>query len=260
MDIDRFWELIEQARADAGPVADRAARAHTHDKPDLAWTDDTALGGLDSDELAWAYLHTARPEPPAPDPAWSGTTLNGRPSPDASTDPGIGFDGPDDEVDEDDPVATALVRVLARLEPAEIVAFECRFDHVRATADRADLAAAAMLIERGPLTDDGLDDFRAGLVALGRSTFEAALVDPDSLAGHPAVQEIATGILRLGLSRDQVLYAAGRAYVEATGRDEISFLDEVTTLDALTPLDELPSNPGAGDALPGLRDLFPSGR
>ena len=53
------------------------------------------------------------------------------------------------------------------------------------------MANAAVLIEHGFLGDESFDDLRAGLVALGRSTFEAAVAGPDSLADHPLVREIA---------------------------------------------------------------------
>jgi hypothetical protein len=61
------------------------------------------------------------------------------------------------------------------------------------------LWAAAYLIEGG--CDDGFMDFRAGLMLQGRTAFEAAVADPDSLAGLPVVQRMATtGKGRLGCS------------------------------------------------------------
>jgi hypothetical protein len=213
MDIDRFWDLIGQARAEAGGAADAPLREL--DVED----EDPAREYWDFDELD-------------PDVLRANVGLEG---PDAATDPGLDpdFDEEDGEDDDDltDPVALALVRVLARLEPAEIAKFELAFDHVRAAADRDDLANAAVLIEHGFLGDDSFDDFRAGLVALGRETYEKALSDPDSLADHPAVREIATAADPRWLGREDLLYAASRAYAEATGRDEVTFFDAVEALE-----------------------------
>jgi hypothetical protein len=214
MEIDRFWDLIEQARLSAGPAADQAVRdgRGVEDHPWLA-LDFGVLEKLETTgEIEWD---------PVP-----------KLSPDASTHPGESESVPetvetDHDADEDDPVAVALIRVLARLSATEIVEFERAFDQVRVRADRADLANASALIEHGFLSDDGFDDFRAGLVALGRATYEAALRDPDSLAGHPLVQEIAAAEDNRWLGREDLLYAAGRAYTEATGQDEITFLDLV---------------------------------
>jgi hypothetical protein len=219
MDIDRFWDLIGQARTEAGGAADAPLREVDGDGADPAreyW---------DFDELD--------PEVLAANVGLSG--------PDAASDPGIGLpdlDEVEDEEDDDDltdPVALALVRVLARLEPAEIAEFELAFDQVRAASDRDDLANAAILIEHGFLGDDSFDDFRAGLVSLGRETFEKALRDPDSLADHPAVREIAAAADPRWLGREDLLYAASRAYAEATGRDEVTFFDAVEALDLDEP-------------------------
>jgi hypothetical protein len=220
MDIDRFWDLIGQARAEAGGAADAPLR-------DLdGQGEDPAREYWDFDELD-------------PDVLRANVGLAG---PDATTDRGLDpadidadadFDDAGDDEDDDltDPLALALVRVLARLEPAEIATFELTFDHVRGAADRDDLANAAILIEHGFLGDDSFDDFRAGLVALGRDTYEKALRDPDSLADHPAVREIAAAADPRWLGREDLLYAASRAYAEATGRDEVTFFDAVEALE-----------------------------
>jgi hypothetical protein len=54
-----------------------------------------------------------------------------------------------------------------------------------------DLWEAADLIGRGELSVDAFQDFRLWLVMLGREAFEAAVAEPDSLAGHPAVRALA---------------------------------------------------------------------
>lgn len=55
------------------------------------------------------------------------------------------------------------------------------FDRAFAAAYQWLLWAAAYIIEGG-CSDDGFMDFRYGLISRGRSVFERALADPDSLA------------------------------------------------------------------------------
>ena len=87
------------------------------------------------------------------------------------------------------------------------------------------MANAAVLIEHGFLGDDSFDDFRAGLVALGRTTFEAAVASPDSLADHPLVREIAAANDPRWLGREDMLFVASHAYAAVTGEDEVTFYD-----------------------------------
>jgi uncharacterized protein DUF4240 len=221
MDIDRFWDVIDKARAIAGEAADQAI-------PEGGSLDDHPMFGLGLDGLDAAEWN---------DPAETVEKLG----PDASTHPGEPVET-DLDVDEDDPVARALIHVLARLDPAEIVGFERTFDQVRARADRANLAQAAALIEPGYRDEDG---FRAGLVALGRVPFEAALRDPDSLAEHPLVREIAAAEDTRRLGREELIYAAGKAYSEATGRDEITFFDLVAA--SAEELDDQPFEETTGE-------------
>jgi hypothetical protein len=251
MNIDRFWDLIEQARAAASGAADVALREVDAPHEDPAhdyWDFDGLQVGADVLQAS----------------------VGREIGPDASSEPSYDLDdsdrGDDDPDDDDitDPVALALIRILAQLEPTEIAMFEVMFDYVCTAADREDLANAAVLIEHGFLGDDSFDDFRAGLVALGRRTFEGALHDPDSLADHPVVREIAMAADPRWLGREDLLYAASRAYSEATGLDEITFFDAVEALD--DPELELPVEPVdawdiADEAqtrarLPRLSDLF----
>jgi Protein of unknown function (DUF4240) len=267
MDIDRFWDLIEQARLAAGAAADVAVREELDDPERDLWDFDD----LDQEAESRSGPDGAGPDGAGPDGAGPdgaglygaglygpgiygrvphasgpamGRTDRGRSiiGPDASSDPGLAV-ADDDQDDDDitDPIAMALVRILARLEPDEIAAFELTFDHVREVADRDDLANAGVLIEHGFLGDDSFDDFRAGLVALGRPAFEAALHDPDSLASHPLVREIAFADDPRWLGREDLLFAASRAYAEATGRDEVTFFDAVEALDLPEP--DLPAPP-----------------
>src|SRR5262249_43197 len=84
--------------------------------------------------------------------------------------------------------ARLLARSLSSLSVEEIFAFEAIFNRLHAAAYRADLWGAAYLVNGG-CSDDGFDYFRAGLIALGRSAYEAALTNPDLLADY-ATEEI----------------------------------------------------------------------
>jgi hypothetical protein len=215
MDIDRFWALIDQARVTAGPAADQAVR--DFDEPD----DDPDRDYWDFDDLD---LQAALVGPNA------GSGEEAVPEVE-----GLGDDEDDDqEEDEDedgeedditDPIAVALFDLLCELPVEEIAAFDNVFEELRFQAETDDVANAAVLIEHGFLGDDSFDDFRAGLVALGRTAFEAAIANPDSLASHPLVREIAAANDPRWLGREDLLFVASHAYAVVTDGDEIDFYD-----------------------------------
>src|SRR5688572_7412625 len=165
MDIDRFWQLIDQARAAAGPQADQAVR-------DIDITDDESGPDRDywdfDEEEMQALVEAARAEFDSDDDLES---LDEDEDEDADDD--------DEQDDLTDPIAIALHGLLIQCPAGEIADFDNTFEDVRAQADTAAMEAAALLIEHGFLGDDSFDDFRAGLVALGRATFEAAVANPD---------------------------------------------------------------------------------
>ncbi len=212
MDIDRFWQLIDQARAAAGPQADQAVR--DVDLVDGEGDPDRDYWDFDEEEMQ-ALVEAARAEFDTDDDLES---LNEDEDEDAE-------DDDEDQDDLTDPIAIALRDLLVQLPAGEIADFDNTFEDVRAQADTAVMEAAALLIEHGFLGDDSFDDFRAGLVALGRPTFEAALANPDSLADHPAVREIAAANDPRWLGREDVLFVASHAYAEVTGEDAVTFFD-----------------------------------
>ncbi|MET7393781.1 DUF4240 domain-containing protein [Dactylosporangium sp. NPDC005572] len=84
-----------------------------------------------------------------------------------------------------------LVSELARLPVPRIVEFH---RGVVALANRAltwRLWEAATIIFRQEIGQDSFTDFRLWLVAQGREVFEAAVADPDSLAGHRPIRALA---------------------------------------------------------------------
>jgi hypothetical protein len=259
MDIDRFWALIDEARVAAGTGADEALPDPVDETPDWDLDDLLGDGGPTEDGLLPGDDRSAGPADERP--AWARPEAADRAAGD-----GAHWNGPpgtewDDEPlnDMSDPLARTLTRVLAQLDPVEIAAFEVFFDHVRAEAATPELRRAAELIEPGSRKDEAwFDDFRAGLVALGRGAFEAAVQDPDSLAGHPLVQQIAGASERRRLGREDLLYSAARAYSEATGQDEVTFFDAVDALDPAA-LDLAAADPPAAAIptdLPRLARLF----
>lgn len=75
----------------------------------------------------------------------------------------------------------ALKAELGGLPWFAVVAFQARLEEAIAAAGTADLWAAADLIQGG-CGDDAFTDFRAWLVGRGQAVYDAALLDPDSLA------------------------------------------------------------------------------
>ena len=218
MDIDRFWQLIEQARTAAGPQADEAVR-------DVDLADAEPDRDFDEEQIQ-ALIDAARADFESDDLA------------EFEEDDADAGEEEDEEDDLTDPVAIALFNLLVALPAAEIADFDNTFEDVRAKADTAEITAAALLIEHGFLGEASFDDFRAGLVALGRRTFEAALANPDSLAEHPLVKEIAAAPDPRWLGREDVLFVASHAYAEVTGEDAVTFFDFAESLREAPPEEE----------------------
>ncbi|MFD9103805.1 DUF4240 domain-containing protein [Streptomyces virginiae] len=121
------------------------------------------------------------------------------------------------DADEDgDAVARRAGELLAARPQAEIAAAQQVLWDLLAESYRSPLWAAAYMINGG-CSDDGFDYFRGWLLTQGRTVFEAALADPDSLADHPAVREAAAEGLELW--DEDALSIAWTAYESATGRE-----------------------------------------
>ncbi|MFJ8083504.1 DUF4240 domain-containing protein [Streptomyces sp. NPDC096205] len=114
------------------------------------------------------------------------------------------------------PFDEALVDVLTRCPKEEILAFEARFDTLHDALYRWDVWAAAYLIGGG-CSDDSFMDFRAGLIAQGRTWYERACASPDVLADHPEVVAVAAEDSDEALFHEEVNYAADDAYEQLTG-------------------------------------------
>jgi hypothetical protein len=148
---------------------------------------------------------------------------------------------------------------LSQLADSEIVDFRSHFDECMDRAYDARLWLAAVVLLRG-CGDDSFCYFRGGLIAQGRKTFEAALIDPDSLAelGHfdadPRLEEM--------------LYVDTHAYLKRLGRD-CNDLEARKQYQALQPRRVRPalqrpelldvSDEDAAKLYPKLATRFPSG-
>ena len=74
-----------------------------------------------------------------------------------------------------------LAGELHKLTPDEVQSFGCKFFEFRDRAYSWELWDAAYIINGG-CSDDSFTDFRSTLISMGRQIFDAALVDPESLA------------------------------------------------------------------------------
>ncbi|MEU5697074.1 DUF4240 domain-containing protein [Actinosynnema sp. NPDC020468] len=150
-------------------------------------------------------------------------------------------DRADDRDPVDDPLPGALVDVLAALEPPRIADFAVRLVQVRDTAYLGPLWKAAYLIEGG-CGDDGFQDFRDGLILLGREVFTRAVADPDSLAQVPLVVRMAREE-RGWLGYESLSYLAQDAYLRVLGETG-SF---TAVLDGAVSAMELRARPAGDD-------------
>lgn len=113
--------------------------------------------------------------------------------------------GADDDMDMK---CELLHRELRKLPAAEVKAFSDQFDAYMDKAFSWPLWGAAYIIGGG-CSDDAFADFRANLISLGRSPFEKALANPESLADLDLTEEIAF--------YEGFQYVVGDVYQEITG-------------------------------------------
>jgi hypothetical protein len=106
--------------------------------------------------------------------------------------------------------AELIYEVLKALSPDEIIAFDKAYDQFPFRAYRWDLWGAAHTMNGG-CSDDGFEYFRAWLISRGRSVYEHALDDPDSLADEYDPD-------RDDYELESLMYAPVRAYEDATGQ------------------------------------------
>jgi hypothetical protein len=107
--------------------------------------------------------------------------------------------------------ADTLTTRLSVLTPNEIVEYDRHFRVLLSEAYRWSLWGAAYLIGGG-CSDDGFHYFRCGLISRGRSVYQTALHDPDSLA---LVDVNDDGCIE----NEEFGYVAGTVYETMTGTE-----------------------------------------
>jgi hypothetical protein len=115
-----------------------------------------------------------------------------------------------------DAVAARAAGLLAARPTADILGAQQAFWDLMADSYRAELWAAAHLINGG-CSDDGFDYFRGWLITRGRDVFERAVAEPDTLAGLAEVRAAAEDCEELEC--EDALGVAWTAYRAATGED-----------------------------------------
>jgi hypothetical protein len=83
--------------------------------------------------------------------------------------------------------AERLAERLKELSADQVLAFAIQFDTLVRAADSGPIWAAGVLLNAGHGSDDGFLYFRRWLIGQGRSTYFAALSDPDMLADAPVL-------------------------------------------------------------------------
>ncbi|MBD2714174.1 DUF4240 domain-containing protein [Microvirga sp. STR05] len=103
-----------------------------------------------------------------------------------------------------------LIDHLAQLEPAQIVAFECRLRECLLEADHFNIIAAQKIID-GYVSDDTYLYFRCWLIGQGETVFTNALQNADSLASvmDEGYQDF-----------EELLYVATKAFEQRTGKTD----------------------------------------
>jgi len=116
-------------------------------------------------------------------------------------------------VDEDDDTAMQAEQVctrLSRMDPLDILDFQCHLTNCLDRSHRWDLWAVAYIINGG-CTVEGFENFRGWLICQGREYFEAALREPLRAADRtvPDLTEYEC---------EEILHVARLAYEEASHR------------------------------------------
>ncbi|MER6677532.1 DUF4240 domain-containing protein [Streptomyces sp. NPDC000983] len=155
-----------------------------------------------------------------------------------------------------DDVAARAISLLASLEPAQILQAEQILWDLMAASYLAPLWAVAYQINGG-CSDDGFDYFRGWLIAQGRTTFERAIHDPDSLAYHSSVQQAAAK--GWDLEGEAVLGIAWEAHQAVTGSapPASSFTIRYPDLDAAWDFD-FDDHKRIAARLPRIAALYPA--
>jgi len=107
----------------------------------------------------------------------------------------------------------ALRELLSKIPANEVREFDDQMHSLLIEAYTWDLWGAADLLCEGSCSDDSFTDFRSWLISMGRSTFEEALADPDSLAGPAFMPGVESVFF------EEFQYVAGDVFEKMTGQE-----------------------------------------
>lgn len=119
--------------------------------------------------------------------------------------------------------AELLLKELLELSVQDILDYNRIFRNLKDQAYTADLWAAAAVIDPWGCSDDGFTDFRAWLIAQGKSAYERALKDPETLVN----------IVDIGMETqiEKLSYVSLEAYKCKTGLEEMPPITDYTVPD-----------------------------
>lgn len=150
---------------------------------------------------------------------------------------------------DDEALASCVVDVIAdRLTADEILAFGAVARDLAGLADIPAMESAMFLIE-GYISDDSFMDFCDGLILLGREPFEAAIVDPDSLAEYlqtaPVKGDADGSGSRVPIAFESITSCVADAWLRVTGtEDDDEFWDAAQAFEQRSVV---PARPPSGE-------------
>ena len=137
-------------------------------------------------------------------------------------------------------VARAVEDVLATRPHEQVLGFDVVQRRISASARRQRLVDACALVNQY-VSDDGFSDFLCWVQCQGRTVWEAAVAEPDSLA------DVLAPAAPRGLWCEPLHYAAAKAWRTVSGGDDDSFYE---ALDAFEEPDDGPLRSWSDDMLP----------
>jgi len=162
----------------------------------------------------------------------------------------------DDRFDAD-AIGAALTERLSALSLEDILGFDELYFEASRRLQQWELCAACFLIS-GHISDDTFNDFKAGVIAMGRAAFERIAEDPDSLAQHPIVANIAAGRLkRTALNSERLHFASSRAYAHLSDGDDEAYWEATYARQEATPRPPRATDWDGRFGAAGDRDLLP---
>jgi predicted DNA-binding WGR domain protein len=125
------------------------------------------------------------------------------------------------KADDQDEQIELLREMLSERSEADILEFQNLFNRFHAHSYQSDLWAAAYIINGG-CSDDGFEYFRGWLIAQGKTVYDNALANPESLTKVIKAEDMGE------IECEEMMSVAGDAYENRTGIEYDDFLNMVT--------------------------------